>query len=367
MILGKFKMHLFPLDGHPRFSYIGLCLLLLAVFSFKELHAASGTEGAAFLDIPVGAGPAAMGSAYAALAHDAYAPIYNPAGLGFVPGTQVAAQHLSYLDSLNDEFLSFVHPIGQGNALGISAQYLGTGSIDATGPNNGESLGSYSSHYAAYSLAFGQKVTDRLSLGLTGKWINAQLADVSANAYAADLGSYYKVSDRLNLALTAVNFGSHLKFIDQSDTLPEAVHLGAAYQPEKHWTFTGESVYSVAGSFAGRFGAAWNPLDMVQIRAGYKTDTLKELSVMAGLTVGMGLKIWGQEFAYAWLPYGDLGDTQYFSLLMKFGAKDEEGRNLIQSQAFKTQRTSGSLQSEDPETLQLTQLLEESEIREARR
>src|ERR1700759_3297893 len=97
------------------------------------LHASPGTEGAAFLDIPTGAGPAALGSAYTALATDAYAPIYNPAGLGFLSGTQVAAQHLSYLDSINDEFLSVAHPMGQGKALAFSAQYLGTGDINATG------------------------------------------------------------------------------------------------------------------------------------------------------------------------------------------------------------------------------------------
>ena len=44
--------------------------------------ASSGTEGASFLDIPVGAEPAALGSAYTALATNAYAPVWNPAGLG---------------------------------------------------------------------------------------------------------------------------------------------------------------------------------------------------------------------------------------------------------------------------------------------
>src|SRR5471030_2939425 len=89
-----------------------------------------GSEGAAFLEIPVGAGPAALGSAYTALAQDAYAPIYNPAGLGFLPATQIAAQHLSYLESIDYEFLSFVHPLAEGKAFGLSAQYLGSGEIN---------------------------------------------------------------------------------------------------------------------------------------------------------------------------------------------------------------------------------------------
>jgi hypothetical protein len=334
------------------------------MFSSVKLNASSGTEGAACLDIPVGAGPASLGSAYTALANDAYAPIYNPAGLGFLNGTQVAAQHLSYLESINYEFLSFVKPVAQGKALGVSAQYLGTGDINATGPNNAESLGTYSSHYGAYSLVYGQKVTDKLSLGLTGKWINAQLADVSANAYAADIGSFYKATDHLNLALTATNLGTKLTFTNQDDTLPEAVHLGIAYQQEKHWNLVAEGIYNRTGLMSGHFGMEWSPLEMISVRAGYKTDTTQGLSAIAGVTAGLGLKLWGQEFAYAWLPYGDLGDTQYFSLLMRFGKEAEEKRNLIQYQTIKAHRSAKQNGSgngpEDSDNQQLMQLLDEN-------
>src|SRR6202171_1539877 len=95
-------------------------------------RAASGTEGAAFLDIPVGAGPAALGSAYTALAIDAYAPVWNPAGLGFLSGIQVEGQHLSYLESVHYEHASFVFPFKNNRGIGASIQYLGTGDIGGT-------------------------------------------------------------------------------------------------------------------------------------------------------------------------------------------------------------------------------------------
>src|SRR5258708_9890564 len=44
------------------------------------------------------------------LATNAYAPVWNPAGLGMLNGNEVAAQHLSYLESMHYEYLSFVHP-----------------------------------------------------------------------------------------------------------------------------------------------------------------------------------------------------------------------------------------------------------------
>src|SRR3954469_13655135 len=103
--------------------------------------AASGTEGAAFLDIPVGAGPAALGASYTALATDVYASNYNPGGLGFLDSTQFAGQHLAYLDSIHYEHLAFAVPLARSadcasavdctrSALGGSVQYLGSGDIN---------------------------------------------------------------------------------------------------------------------------------------------------------------------------------------------------------------------------------------------
>ena len=316
-----------------------------------------------------------MGSAYSALAKDAYAPVYNPAGLGFLQHPELAAQHLSYLEGIDDEFASYVMPLGKG-ALGGSIQYLGSGDIAGTG-TSGESIGDFSVHYAAYSLAYGRKLTDRLALGLTGKMIDAKIADTSARAYAADLGALLQATDRLAVSATADNIGTPLTFTSQGDTLPMAFHAGAAYQSEYRLKSTVEGIYNKSGLVSGRAGVEWSPVQMVAIRAGYKTDTVKGLSALAGLTTGIGLRVFGQEFAYAWLPYGDLGDTQYFSMLIKFGAQEEERRNLIQYQHIKRHRTVKGLGSQnlpagrqdselgtspnDPDYQQLMQLLSDDE------
>src|ERR1043166_7621235 len=99
------------LARYRRFLSVGFFVTACGVLSSINLCASSGTEGASFLDIPVGAGPAALGAAYTALATNAYAPTWNPAGLARLSGTEAAAQHLSYLESMNYEYLSFVHPL----------------------------------------------------------------------------------------------------------------------------------------------------------------------------------------------------------------------------------------------------------------
>ena len=298
----------------------------------SKSHGSTGTEGASFLDIPVGAGPAALGSAYTPLATNAYAPVWNPAGLGMLSGNEVAGQHLSYLESMHYEFLSFVHPFDKSHesnvhrGLGFSVQYLGSGDIDRTDVvnnvpvNNGDPIGTFSSYFASYNLSYGQTLTDQLALGLTGKMIRAKIDDVSASAYAADLAGLYKVSDQVQLGASVVNIGSKLKFLSEGDDLPLAFKAGGAWRPSAHYLMSAEGVYSKSGLASFHAGGQWRPLEAVSLRLGYKTDTLKGLSALAGLTAGLGLHFFGQEFAYAWAPYGDLGDAQYFSLLVRFGA-----------------------------------------------
>ena len=181
--------------------------------------AASGTEGASFLDIPVGGRPASMGSAYSALATDSYAPIYNPGAMSFSPVNEFSAMHLAYLDSVNYEFASFVHPLTSADAVGISAQLLLPGSINGT-DINGNSIGSISGHYGAYGLSYAHTFDERLGVGINAKVVNAAINDASANAFAADLGTLYKMNDHLSLSAAATNLGSALKFVDQADDLP---------------------------------------------------------------------------------------------------------------------------------------------------
>ena len=53
---------------------LSVIALLSLIGQSVPAWASTGTEGASFLDIPVGAGPAALGAAYTALATNAYAP-----------------------------------------------------------------------------------------------------------------------------------------------------------------------------------------------------------------------------------------------------------------------------------------------------
>lgn len=293
-----------------------------------------------------------MGSAYCALATDAYAPVWNPAGLGFLSSHEIAGQHLSYLESIYDEYLGGAVRLKEGRGLGVSAQYLGSGDIPGA-DLNGNRQGNYSTHFGAYSVAFGQAFGENYSVGVTGKFLEAKISDITSKAFAADIGAMYKVNDWATIAATLSNVGSKLSFLNDSSSLPLTGRLGAAIEPLSHWLLAVEGDYSKASLLSGHLGVQWHPLSLIAIRAGYRSDTTKELGALAGLTTGIGLMVWGHEFSYAWLPLGDLGATQYFSFVFHFGgaASNNGQRSLHKSEGRPDDRRT---QSDDPS---LTELL----------
>lgn len=280
---------------------------------------AAGADGASFLNIPVGGRPAALGGAYSALAADAYAPVWNPAGLAALPAAQLAGMHLDYADSIGYEFVSFTQPLGGRHGIGLAASYLHPKSAverDASGAETGR----FSSHYAAYSLAYGRGLSDSFALGVAAKAVEARLGGVSGQAFGADIGALYRATPRVSVAAVAANLGSKLKFLDERDRLPGTYRLGLLFSPTRAWNLAGEAALDREDAAFGRLGAEWLPMPAISLRTGYHTDSTRDLPGLTGFTAGLGLTVFGQRFDYAWAPMGDLGQTQYFSVVFSFGA-----------------------------------------------
>lgn len=277
---------------------------------------AAGTAAADFLSIPVGGRPAALGGAYGALAVDAYAPVWNPAGLPRMRSPELAAMHLDYAASIGYEFVGGGMPLGKGHGLGFAVQYLHpkkTAGRDA----GGAETGAYSSYYGAYTLAYGRALGDALSVGAAAKAVDAAIAGVSARAYAADLGALLRAGSRWTFSAVASDLGTKLDFLGDGQRLPDAYRLGALFAPVPDWRLAAEAAY--ADGPVGRAGVEWQPAPLLALRAGYHADRTRGTPGLTGLTAGVGLEFMRQRFDYAWAPMGDLGQTHYFAVLFAFG------------------------------------------------
>ena len=88
--------------------------LHLAVMLVLAAQAAWAAETASFLNVGVGARGLGMGGAYTALADDANALYWNPAGLSKLEKREFTASHAELFENTWLDFLAYAHPTSQG-------------------------------------------------------------------------------------------------------------------------------------------------------------------------------------------------------------------------------------------------------------
>src|SRR5512143_1234923 len=113
-------------------------ILLCAAAALLAAVPVSATKYAGeFMKIPVGARAVGMGGAFSAVADDATAPYWNPAGMVYLPYREAFLQHAEQFGSLvNHNFGGVVMPLKSGAdrraALGVTMTGVGVNDIPIT-------------------------------------------------------------------------------------------------------------------------------------------------------------------------------------------------------------------------------------------
>lgn len=285
----------------------------------------TGTTAASFLKIGIGARAVAMGDAFTAVANDSTAIYWNPAGLSQLKRMELIAQHNIWLDDLRHEFLGYVHPTSYGN-FGCALSYFHMGQIQETTMASPSGTGRTFTNYDLLGvLSYSRKVNESLSFGTNLKYLNQTLENHNASSYMADLGLLYRPS-RLGFGLGVFNLGKGVKFIKDEFPLPILCKAGVSYGMEK-LTLALDANKPTDGRLYFSAGAEVKPFGPLAVRLGWKDpgDHRGGTSrrIPTGLSAGAGISFRDIQFDYAYVPYGDLGDTHWGSLLVRFG-KDTE-------------------------------------------
>jgi hypothetical protein len=295
--------------------------------------AEKGTSGGQFLELAPGARAAAMGGAYAGIADDVYSVYYNPAGLAGLRLVEVAGMEDQYFQGINYDFAGLAVPLlalkrdsfevkNVYGVVGVGVYSLSVNNIPVQG--NAETaapIGTTLAQDSAYALSYAYAVPETgLSLGVTGKYITSSLGGYNASSFAADAGALYR-SDRWTAGAGLRNLGPQYGFAGQTDPLPLMAYVGGGYRFNEHWLGSLEldvprdnAVSMAAGaeyvhSFPGRITGA--------LRAGFNSSNT-DAGSFAGASVGAGVAYGNLDLDFAFIPFGDLGNTYRYSLRVKF-------------------------------------------------
>lgn len=248
------------------------------------------------------------------------------------------------------------HDFGSWGTWGIGAVNLGVSGLEASRDvvpgflagsftafdTNTSATYDYSD--TAISLTWALKFTDRLAMGITGKYINEKIDDVSTSAYAMDVGAVYHIGYKgARIGARISNLGSDLKFYDIGAPLPLVFSYGASIDlmsnEEQGMRLTAyaaankpqdsEQLFFTSGELALK--------DMFFLRGGYKInysgvtdskiDEVSKLKVDAGrseegFTLGAGVKLPLSSYKisvdYAYTDFGILDQVHRITMDLGF-------------------------------------------------
>lgn len=155
---------------------------------------------------PIGGRPAALGHAYSALADDAYAPIWNPAGLAVLPVAQGALMHAGGSGSSARQTAAVALPFDQVSGGGLAADW-----------QQGQAM---------YGLAYGRR-WGAAALGAAGRYLDGDGGPGRPHAWAADVAGLYRFDERLSVGVVGANLGGRPPALQEPGFRRPEARLGA--------------------------------------------------------------------------------------------------------------------------------------------
>ena len=272
----------------------------------------SANTGAAFLKIPVGPRVCGVGEAAVAYIDDASALFYNPAGLANVPTYNALLAHNQWLLDMNHEYVAGVYGFEGIGKFGLAFDYWGSGAIQGINIR-GETIPGYLVSAADWSLTvgYGKSISD-LSLGLGFKFVYQQMESLSTSALAFDVGVMYKTPlEGLKVGASAANVGTTTELYREIYGLPVQGRLGWRYD----YSIVGvtqDFIISETEKPGIAAGVECRPVDLLALRAGYRTGS--DYDGFSGLRAGLGISLHSVGVDYAFAPYGKLGSSHRISI-----------------------------------------------------
>lgn len=204
------------------------------------------TTAVPFLLISPDSKQGAMGDVGAATDPDINSIHWNGSKLAFTEkqfgvGFTVTPWLRRLVPDINMYYLAGYGKLNARQTVGASLRYFSLGTIELTDAS-GFNYDDYTPNEWAIDLAFSQKLSKNLSLGVATRFINSTISRVffngstgnAASTFAADLSMYYKSDEfklgdkkavgTLGLALT--NIGAKIKYSNDQNFIPMNMRLG---------------------------------------------------------------------------------------------------------------------------------------------
>ena len=280
-----------------------------------------GTFAAQFLKIGTSARAIGMGGAFTAVANDATAMYWNPAGMVEINRTQVTLNNVKWPADIDVYFAGavFKTPYLPGT-FGISARAL---TMDPQEERTiympqGTNL-FFDAGDMSFGLSYAMYFTDKFSAGVSTHFIHMGLADKSVETMAFDFGLLYRIGIQgMKLGMMIQSLGGEVDFDDRSSKMPTLFKVGLsmdAYRRGAHALLaSGEFSHPSDNKERMNVGMEYAFNQFFYLRSGYNIDYDTQ-----GLAWGVGFRIDTSQTSdlgldYAWEDLDYLGAAHRITL-----------------------------------------------------
>ncbi len=315
-----------------------ILILVLLVFLTKPLMGQVGIEkvgqtGMKFLSVPVGARGAAMGDAFIAVANNAEAMFWNPAGMARIGKIDYSAGYNKWVAGISHQHVNLAYNAGNIGVLGVNLIWVNYGTIYGTrrseiDPRGYVETGPFSPTAMVAGLAYSRAVTDRFAFGINLKYVHQDLGwayvgtgettdefetvNKKLGIWVFDFGSLYHPGFKdLRIAMCVSNVSAERKFEQEAFPLPLTLKIGMAMDLLKAFGIETNSSLTIAidgvhpRDYTERvhFGVEYCLNNILALRAGYKLNYDEDKSSFG---VGFIAPEGGIRIDYSFNPFGNL-------------------------------------------------------------
>jgi hypothetical protein len=288
------------LVGNPRRNFVrsAFVVAVLVLLSLPlsadaaQVFEKVGTLGGQSLKIGVGARAAGMGEAYVAIADDATAVYWNPAGIARLSGQSISINHTAWPANVLFDQAAYVFSVKWiPGMLGVNVRALTMSRDIVRTTYLPEGTGeTFDAGEWAYGVTYARALTDKFSAGFSINYVQTGLADVKGTSTTFDFGTLYDVGILgAKIGMAIQNVGSDMTFIDEKVKMPVFFRVGGSFDVlqmgENKLITAAEFTHPPDNSEKLNLGAEYAFHDYLFLRGGYKMNYDTE-----GLTAGFGVK-----------------------------------------------------------------------------
>ena len=297
---------------------IKLITILFSVIIFAQFAFAKGVGTTMFqiLQMPTNAYDASLANTSVLGKSSA---VTNPAFIPFLERS-IVLTHAIYIEGTKYSIGDINFPLNEKSGINFSFSYFDSGEMDRVLESGSgyKSDGTFNASDKVFNLSYGRKFSSSVSMGLTLKYIEQKIDDVSYSNFLAGLNGLYFFTSTTFVAVGIDNFGGEVKCY----SMPTKIYCGLTGNVNETTTGTIQIDDYYNEDICEIKVALEKKLDKLALRGGYVIPTKKysgtNNSFVTNLTLGAGLDFKFLVIDYAWLPKGVLGNVHMFTVRINF-------------------------------------------------